>query len=80
MLCAPAGAVLSSLAALGGGLTVEHLCEASQRIHTMQHQQSENAAGVEQQQLMGLAERHVAGLTGQVRSDRQSPFRWHERR
>ena len=75
VLCAPAGAVLNSLAALGGGLTIEHFCEASQRIHTMQHQQSERAAGVEQQQLMDLAERHVAGLTGQVSSDSQSPFR-----
>ena len=56
-------------------MTIEHFCEASQRIHTMQHQQSERAAGVEQQQLMGMAERHVAGLTGQVSSDSQSPFR-----
>lgn len=60
-----AGAVVSALAALGGELKTEELCEGIQRVYMMRQQTGEAAQGA-QQQLLELAERHAAGLTGQV--------------
>ena len=60
------GAVLTSLASLGGTLKIGDLCEGLQRLQMFQQQTGE-ASLKEQQQLLDMAEQHAAGLTGQVR-------------
>ena len=72
-----AGAILSTLAALGEDLRFEHLFKGWQCIITIQ-QGSGEAILEAQRQLLDMAQRHAASLTGQVGcSTHVHALEWH---